>query len=202
MKQLIIVGAGGHGKVVADIASKNGYESIAFLDDNTRLKVCGKFPVAGVTGLLEKYTGDVFVAIGNAEIRQQIMERIEGHNNVPTLVHPNAVISDDVSIGAGTVIMAGTVINSGTMIGKGCIINTCASVDHECTVGDYAHISVGAHLAGMVTIGKKTWIGIGAAVSNNIDVCEMCTIGAGGVVIKNIAEPGTYVGVPVRLLGK
>ena len=115
-----------------------------------------------------------------------------------TLVHPNAVVADDVVLGVGTVVMAGAVINPGTKIGKGCIINTCSSVDHDCEVNDYVHVSVGSHLCGTVFVGSKTWIGAGTTVSNNVVICSDCMIGAGAVIINDIKERGTYVGVPAR----
>ncbi|MDO4174405.1 MAG: acetyltransferase [Eubacteriales bacterium] len=195
MKQLMIIGASGHGKVVADIAKKNGYDVIYFLDDNENIMECGGYPVIGRSCDYTKYDCDMFVAIGNARIRQKIQEQL---NHVITLIHPNAVIAENVEIGIGTAIMAGAVINPETMIGKGCIINTCASVDHDCTVNDYAHISVGAHIAGTCYIGERTWIGAGATVSNNINICGDCMIGAGATVIKNIEYSGKYIGVPAE----
>ena len=96
--------------------------------------------------------------------------------------------------------MAGAVINSDTVIGTGCIINTCGSVDHDCRVGDYVHVAVGAHLCGTVEVGKSTWIGAGAVVKNNINICGECMIGVGAVVVKDIEEMGTFIGVPVRKL--
>jgi acetyltransferase-like isoleucine patch superfamily enzyme len=96
--------------------------------------------------------------------------------------------------------MAGVVINSGSVIGEGCIVNTCGSVDHDCKVDDYVHVSVDAHFCGTVTVGESTWIGAGATISNNITICGSCTIGAGAVVVKDIEEEGTYVGVPARLI--
>lgn len=199
MKQLVIIGASGHGKVVADIARKNGYENILFLDDNETLTDCGGYSVVGKTETFIQYDCDFFVAIGNATIRQKIQQRLTCANkSVATLIHPSAVIGDNVQIGMGTVVMAGAVINPSTTIGDGCIINTCASVDHDNTIGDYVHISVGAHTAGTVNIGSKTWLGIGAIVSNNINICENCMIGAGAVVIKNLTESGTYIGVPAK----
>lgn len=198
MKKLVIIGASGHGKVVADIASQIGYKKIVFLDDNPNLKTCGSYVVSGTSEDLEKFNNyDFIVAIGNAHIRKEIQERLESFKkNIPTLIHPHAIIAKDVEIGKGTVVMAGAVINTCTTIGKGCIINTCASVDHDCHISDYAHISVGAHLAGTVSIGTRTWIGIGAVVSNNLNVTVDCMIGAGAVVVKNIDESGTYKGVP------
>lgn len=201
MKQLVIIGASGHGKVVADIARKNGYDKIVFLDDNEAVKTCGGYPVVGTSQDVHKFDCDMIVAIGNAKIRKRLLESLNNTNvNVPVLIHPNAVIAEDVTIGIGTVVVAGAVINPGTSIGKGCIINTCSSVDHDCQIDDYVHISVGAHVAGTVTIKERTWIGAGAVVGNNIEICSDCMIGAGAVVINDIKKSGTYIGVPAKYL--
>ena len=114
------------------------------------------------------------------------------------MIHPSAVIGTDVEIGIGSVVMAGVVINSSTKIGKGCIVNTSSSLDHDNIIEDYVHISPGVRTAGSVSIGKLTWIGIGSVVSNNVNIYSSCKVGAGAVVVKDITEPGTYVGVPVR----
>ena len=192
--KLTIIGASGHGKVVADIARLNGYDAIEFLDDDEKLTTCGEYPVVGRTD--RSVDNDVFVAIGNADIR----ERLSRGRNLVTLIHPKAVIANGVEIGEGTVVMAGVVINSGAKIGRGCIINTSSSVDHDCVVGDYCHVAVGAHLCGTVNVGETTWIGTGAIVSNNINICDGCMIGAGAVVIKDIKKQGTYVGVPAKMI--
>jgi sugar O-acyltransferase (sialic acid O-acetyltransferase NeuD family) len=197
MKQLVIIGASGHGKVVADIARKNGYEEICFLDDNESLTECGGYPVVGKSSELNRFDCDIFVAIGNAKIRERILEEL-ADKSVPTLIHPNAVIGENVSIGLGTVVVAGAIINPGATIGKGCIINTGASVDHDCVINDFVHVSVGAHVAGTVEVGKGTWIGAGAVVKNNLNICSGCMIGAGAVVIRDISESSTYVGIPAR----
>lgn len=199
MRQLIIIGASGHGKVVAYIAKCNGYCDITFLDDNDSVTECDGYNVLGKTAEYKNYDCDFFVAIGNAHTRAKILqELISAGKSIATLIHPSSVIADGVKIGNGTVVMAGAVINSSTTIGEGCIINTCASVDHDNVIGDYAHISVGAHTAGTVKIGNNTWLGVGAVVSNNITVCDNCMVGAGAVVIKNIEEEGTYIGVPAK----
>ena len=197
-KALVIIGAGGHGKVAADIALKIGYENIVFFDNNDSIKECVGFPVLGKSDMTEKYKlWDFFVAIGNAVRRKEISEILEKKEcRIVSLIHPNAVISRRVKIGKGTAVMAGAVINTDAVIGDGCIINTASSVDHDCVIGDFAHISVGAHLAGAVHVGQKTWIGAGATVSNNIRICGECIVGAGAVVVKNIDEKGTYIGVP------
>lgn len=202
-KAIVIIGASGHGKVVADIAEKIGYKKIIFLDDNTQLTSCGGYPIEGRVSEYRNYDGDMFVAIGNAEVRRDIQTKlINAGKNLAILIHPSAVIGENVVIGEGTVVMAGAVVNPGVTIGKGCIINTCASVDHDCVVENYVHISVGAHLAGNVHVGSGTWIGIGAVINNNTQITDNCMIGAGTVVIKDIMEKGTYIGVPAkRLLG-
>mgnify|MGYP000472436169 FL=1 len=196
-KKLVIIGASGHGKVVADIAKKTGYHEIVFLDDNENVHECGGYPVVGRSHEVETINADVIVGIGNASIRKKIQKSIP-ERKMATLIHPSAVVAEDVIIGVGTVIMAGTVINPGARIGKGCIINTCTSIDHDCNVGDYVHIAVGSHLCGTVSVGDETWIGAGATVSNNISICSKCMIGAGAVVIKDAKESGIYIGVPAK----
>lgn len=203
-KSVIVIGASGHGKVVADIIRCAGDEVAGFLDDNkkSRNNFIG-YPVLGSVTEYEKFLESYFVvAIGNAEIRQKIVGRLQGVKWY-TAIHPSAVISQiDVEIGEGTVVMANTVINSGTFIGKHCIINSGAVVEHDNIIEDFVHISVGARLAGTVHVGKRTWIGIGAVVSNNLNICEDCFIGAGGVVVKDIEDSGTYVGIPAKRLKK
>ena len=127
------------------------------------------------------------------------MKKLEAEGaSIPILIHPNAVIGEQVELESGTVVMAGAVINCCTKIGKGCIINTGATIDHDNSIEDYVHISPGAHLAGTVKVGQGSWLGIGSVVSNNVNITSGCKIGAGAVVVKDITEPGTYVGVPVR----
>ena len=199
MNRLIIIGASGHGKVVADIAKQQGYEDIVFLDNNQAITTCAGYPVLGPVTQAEELEGDLFVAIGNPDIRKRITEQYTGRV-FPTLIHPSAVIAENAALGMSSVVMAGAVINPCASVGNSVIVNTASSVDHDCVIGDYCHIAVGAHLAGTVTVGEGTWIGAGATVSNNINICDGCLIGAGAVVIKDILKPGTYVGVPARLV--
>ena len=197
MRKLAIIGASGHGKVVADIARRNGYKEIVFLDDNESIHECGGYPVIGKSSEAGTIDADVIIGIGNAGIRKQIQESISDEKMV-TLIHPDAVVAEDVVIGKGTVVMAGAVINPGVRIGKGCIINTCSSVDHDCIVDDFVHVAVGSHLCGTVNVGAGTWIGAGVTVNNNVFICPDCMIGAGAVIVNDIWECGTYVGVPAR----
>ncbi|WP_300297289.1 acetyltransferase [Anaerosolibacter sp.] len=199
---LIIIGASGHGKVVADIAIKmNKWQSIAFFDDDESIKASMGLKVIGNTTDAYIYIdkADFFVAIGNNATREKVQEKLMDEGmSVVSLIHPSAVIGTDVEIGIGTAVMAGVVINSSSKIGKGCIINTSSSLDHDNVIEDYVHISPGVNLAGTVKIGKGSWIGIGSVVSNNVNLCSGCKVGAGAVVVKDITESGTYVGVPVR----
>lgn len=200
--KLIIIGASGHGKVVADIAIKmNKWQSITFLDDDESIKISMGLGVIGKTAdaFAYKDEADFFVAIGSNGIREKVQEKlIEEGLNVVSLIHPSAVIGTDVEIGFGSAVMAGVVINSSTRIGNGCIINSSSSVDHDNVIEDYVHVSPGVNMAGTVKVGKCTWLGIGSVVSNNVNICSGCKVGAGAVVVKDITEPGTYVGVPVR----
>ena len=196
-KKVVIIGASGHGRVVADIIVACGDSVIGFLDDDLSIN---NVNLIGPSSDAIKYCDgetELFVAIGNYRIREKIM------NNLPnakwyTAIHPSAIISPSAVIGEGTCVMPNAVVNNSVVIGRGAIVNTCASVDHDCVVGDFVHISCGTRLAGTVTVGKGTWVGIGSVISNNLSVCENLMIGAGAVVVKDITEEGTYVGVPAR----
>lgn len=201
MKDVIIIGAGGHAKVIAEIVLKSGDNVVGFLDDNddfqNRMIYLNK-KVIGTTKDINKYKDCYFIiGIGNNAIRKKINE----NNNLKlyTAIHPSAIIAQDVEIGEGTVIMPGVVINPGTKIGKNCIINTSASLDHDNFIEDYVHISPGSHLAGTVVVKENTWLCTGVIVKNNITIEKDNVIGAGGVVIRDILETSnTYIGVPLK----
>src|SRR5690625_355824 len=201
-ENLLIIGASGHGKVVADVASQmNKWRNIAFLDDNENLKKSMGYKVLGSSKEVHAYIDeyDVFIGIGDNELRERFYKKIQGlGSSIPTLVHPSATISDHVEIGEGTIVMPGSVINCNTRIGKACIINTSATIDHDNEIEDFVHVSPGVNLAGTVEVGKSTWLGIGSIVSNNIKITNNCIIGAGAVVTEDINKSGTYIGVPIR----
>ncbi|EOO06073.1 acetyltransferase [Bacillus cereus] len=200
--KLLIIGAGGHGRVIADIALKmKKWEYIAFLDDSENVKTSMGIEIIDKSTSISKYIEDydIFVGIGNNVVRKKVQEELEDLGAIiPALIHPSAIIGEQVYLGAGTVVMAGAVINCCTKIGKGSIINTASTIDHDNKIDDYVHISPGAHLAGTVRVGSGTWLGIGSVVINNINITNDCKIGAGAVVIRDIAEVGTYVGVPAK----
>lgn len=198
MNRLVVVGAGGHAKVIADIAVKTGYSHISFLDDHA-VGSCMGFPIVGTTADLEGMDDgatDFVIGIGNNTVRQAIAKKYDVHW-IP-LIHPAAKIAIHVTIGRGTVVMAGAVINSCAEIGEHCIINTGAIVEHDNIIEDYVHLSPGVVLGGTVRIGELTHVGLGAVVRNNIHIGDACTIGAGAVVVKNIDCSGVYVGIPAR----
>lgn len=201
-KRLLIIGASGHGKVVADIAIKmNKWRTVSFLDDNESIKSCMGMEVIGKSSdaLIYRDEADFFVAIGDNATRKMIQEDLESQGcSFVNLIHPSAIIGSDVEIGVGTAVMAGVVLNGPCKIGKGCIINTNSTLEHDNVIDDYVHISPGVTLAGTVSVGQGSWLGVGSIVSNDVSICPECKIGAGTVVIKDITEPGTYIGVPAR----
>ncbi|WJY26420.1 acetyltransferase [Sporosarcina trichiuri] len=201
-EKLLIIGASGHGKVVADIAKKiNKWKDIVFLDDDENIKFSMGVKVIGKSVDLYKYLNeyDFIVGIGSNTIREEIQLKLEAAKaSIASLIHPTAVIGEQVKLSNGTVVMAGAVINCCTKLGKGCIVNTGATVDHDNIIEDYVHISPGTHLAGSVKVGKGTWLGIGSIVSNNINIISGCKVGAGAVVVNDITETGTYIGIPAR----
>lgn len=197
-KKLVIIGASGHGKVIADIALRNGYEIVGFLDDNDTIKEIGGFPLLGSVLDVAKFASECefFIAIGNNRIREMIAEKYAV--NWATLIHPTAVIGREVELKAGTVVMANAVINPSARIGMHCIINTGAVIEHDNFLDDYVHVSPNAALAGTVHAGKRVHVGVGACVKNNVTITDDVTIGAGAAVVKDITEAGVYVGVPAR----
>lgn len=202
-KDVIIIGAGGHARVIADIIKKSGDKIVGFLDDNADIQGKTIFDGKIVLGdtseeSVKKYSDCYFIiGIGSNRVRKIISEK---YSNLKwyTAIHPSAIIANEVSIEKGSVIMAGAIVNTGTKIGKHCIINTRSSLDHDNIVEDYVHISPGVTLAGNVHIKEKTWICAGTTIINNITINKNNIIGAGSVVIKDITtENSTYVGVPV-----
>lgn len=193
-KDVIIIGASGYGKVIADIVKKSGDKVIGFLDDDlSKNGVIGK-----IDDCIKHKDVYFIVAIGDNRTRKMIAEKyiIKYY----TAIHPTAVIAEDVIIDDGTVVMANAVINPSAKIGRHCIINTGAIVEHGNQIADYVHVSPNATLCGTVTVGEGTHIGAGAVVNHNIEIGSNITIGAGATVVKNIEKPGVYVGVPTREL--
>jgi sugar O-acyltransferase (sialic acid O-acetyltransferase NeuD family) len=194
--KLAIIGAGGHGKVVGEIALLNQYKLINFFDD--RVKEIKEFPFTIIDtldylkGHLEDYD-TFFVAIGNNQTRNKIIEGLKKNKmNIVSLVHPRSTISKFSSIGIGTCVMANAVVNAGSLIKEGVIINTSSSIDHDCVIEDYAHISPNCSLSGDVNVGKFTHLGTGTSIHQGISIGNNVKTGVGSKVFKNILDDTIY----------
>ena len=207
-KELAIVGASGHGKVVADIAEQLGF-IIKFYDDaypdKTRID---HWPIFGsISDLIAsnhknvELFNNVVVAIGNNDIRFQKTKQLQDKGfNLITLIHPSAVVSRYAEIENGTVIFPKAIINAFARIGLGAIINTGSIVEHDCIVGDYSHISPNASLSGGVEVGSKCWIGVGSQVKQLVKIGNNTIIGAGSTVLSDIPSDVTAVGSPAKVI--
>ena len=203
MKRLAILGASGHGKVVAEAALLSGWSDVEFFDSAwPALTINGVWPVRGgeaelMAGVTD-YDG-VVIAIGNNSIRRnKQVELMSVNASIATIIHPAAVVSQHAVIGSGSVIFATAVVNAFSHIGDGAILNTGCSVDHDCSLGNYVHVSPGARLAGGVQVDDESWIGIGACVRQLIKIGSSAVIGAGAAVVSDISDNVTVVGVPAR----
>lgn len=210
MKTLVIIGAGGHGLVVAEAAElMRAWDKILFVDEKyTSSFVINEFDVITQQqfAALACDATDVIVAIGDNATRLSITKNYisQGYNS-PIIIHPHASVSRSAKIAAGTVILANAVINAQAVIGLACIINTAAVIEHQCILGDAVHVSPSACLAGNVAIGACSWICAGAIVINNIHIERDVIVGAGSVVITNLTSDQCVVGVPAKqkyLLGE
>ena len=202
MKSLLILGAGGHGRSMADIAHVlESWDQIAFLDDRyPELKATVAWPVIGTIQDAGKFLpqfSDFFVAIGDNEMRVELLQRYtnEGYH-APKLIHPQAFVSDFASMGPGCSVSPQGVVNINSRLGTGCIVNTGASVGHDCTLGNGVQLASKVTLGGGVTIDDKCMLGVGASVIPEIFIGENVTIGAGATIVKNIPSNRTVVGVP------
>jgi sugar O-acyltransferase (sialic acid O-acetyltransferase NeuD family) len=201
--RLAILGASGHGKVVADIALLLGYTDVVFFDDSWPNKnSIGSWSVAGTTQTLLDSIIDfeaVIVGIGNNRVRleKQVVLAAAGATFV-TLIHPAAVVSNFAKISKGSVICAGVVVGTETKVGAGVILNSGATVDHDCRLADGVHVAPGAHLSGDVQVGECSWIGIGACVKQGVSIGSDVMVGAGAAVINEVPSGVTVAGNPAR----
>lgn len=203
---LSIVGAGGHGRVIADSAALTSmWDSIQFFDDATVGRLAStEWDVAGtIANALEESPDaghSIVIGLGDNTMRFALQNEFQKAGwQIATVIHPTATISAGASLGAGTVVMAGAIVNIGTSIGPGCIVNTRSSIDHDCKLGASVHVSPGATIAGGVTIGDRCWIGAGATVIQGINIGERTMVGAGSVVVRNIPGNVTCIGNPAKV---
>lgn len=205
MTKCAILGASGHGKVIAEIAELNGFKNIFFFDDRfpelTRLAHWSvKGSTADLLALVHKFDL-VVVAIGHNATRLQKLQLLQQTGaKLEPLIHPSATVSGYAQLGEGSVVMANAVINAFSVVGVGGIINTSATVDHDCVLADGVHISPGANLAGGVCVGEQSWIGIGAQIKQLIRIGNKVIVGAGATVIRDIPDFQTVVGSPAVVI--
>jgi len=192
---LSLIGFGGHAKVLIDIARLNGFSINALYDDDIRKQNSSYNSIKLNVPVDYALSENVIIAIGDNSIRKNIsVKAVNAHWT--SIIHPSAIISNDVYIGEGTVVMAGVIIQPGSKIGRHCILNTGSCIDHDCLIEDFVHIAPKAALAGGVKIGEGTLIGIGSSVVPNVTIGKWSTIGAGAAVICDIPDNCIAVGVP------
>lgn len=204
--EYIVVGTGGHSKVVIDILRASNEKVVGIVDDLLQENYFLGIPILGTINNIVKILMEIpdayfIVAIGNNERRRMVVEQLNNHTvNFGTAIHPSAIIGSNVIIDKGTVIMPNTVINAGAIIGEHVILNTACTVDHDCHIESYAHLSPGVHLAGNVTVGECVHLGIGSNIIQGIAVGTHSVIGAGSCVIDNVPANVVAVGCPARVI--
>ena len=204
-RNIIVIGGGGHAKVLISILKKmRTYQIVGYTDLHNNGRVLGILHL-GEDGILKEMRMkdsrlSAAIGIGNTSLsrkRMSLMKYLEDLDVLlPSIISPDSVVNEDTRIGRATVVFDGAVVNSGARIGDCCIINTNSTVEHDCVISDNVHIAPGASLSGGVGIGENTLIGTGATIIQNVRICGDCVIGAGAVVARDIDVPGTYVGVP------
>jgi sugar O-acyltransferase (sialic acid O-acetyltransferase NeuD family) len=203
---IVVIGGGGHAKVLISVIRKLPWTIAGYVDPHGDGPVLG-VPHAGgdelLPALLARYPGCA-AAMGVGKVdptdrraRLQAAAEAVGYR-FPTVVSPDAVVSADVELGAGTAVFDGAVVNTGVVTGPTCVVNTNATVEHDCRFGTNVHVAPGATVSGGVTIGDHTFVGAGAVVIHGVRIAGGCLVGAGAVVTHDLTEPGTYVGNPAR----
>jgi len=208
LTKIVIWGAAGHAKVVADILRQTEFDVVGFLDDTNPDRRGESFCEATVLGdanqlqkIYESGVRKAIVAFGDNMRRLAVGELLEERGfELITAIHPSAVIALDALIGPGSMVAAGAVVCPGTEIGRCGILNTAATVDHDCTIADGAHIGPGAHIAGYVEVGRCVWIGIGATIIDRKRIGAWSIVGAGAVVIEDVPDRVLVAGVPAKII--
>lgn len=208
MEKIVIIGGGGHAKVLISVIKKSYlFEVIGYVDHSDRGILLGVDYLGSddrLNDLFSQGIKNAAIGIGQVNVthrRHELVDRVrEVGFNFPVIVSKDAIVNEDVLIGEGSQLFDGTIINSGTRIGNFSIINTKATVEHDCTIGDYCHVATSAVLSGGVEVGDFSMIGSNAVVVQYKKITSNCMIGSGAVISKDILEGGIYVGNPARKL--
>jgi sugar O-acyltransferase (sialic acid O-acetyltransferase NeuD family) len=205
---VVVVGAGGHARVVADILQLIGHTIAGFLDEVNTERWGTSFEGARVLGgldqlavLLNSGVRHAFIAVGECQARLRLAHAArEAGFELPVLQHPKSVVASGVTLGSGSLIVAGAIVNPGSRLGEQVLVNTAASVDHDCQIEDGVHVCPGARLAGGVMVGRGAWIGIGAIVKDGLRIGAGSTIGAGSLVLEDVPAGVVAFGSPARIV--
>lgn len=208
-KPKIILGAGGHARVLIDILKVNGDEILGITEYNSELintKVCG-ITVLGHDDIIFNYSAtevqliNGIGSVGNTQLRRKTFEKFKGYGyTFANVIHPSAIISSGVEISEGVQIMAGAIVQPGAQLGENSIINTRAAIDHECIIGKHAHLAPGVTLSGNVQVSDGVHIGTGATIIQGITIGENSLIGAGAVVVNDIPRQVKAIGIPAKVV--
>ena len=208
---VVVIGAGGHARVLLDVLERCGVAVAGLTDADAGKhgKVLAGVRILGADSVLEKHPPGVTIlvnAMGSTDsmtLRQTVYERLKAAGyRFLTLTHPSAVIAPDAVLGEGAQVMAGAIIQPGATIGANSIVNTGAQVDHDCLIGAHVHLSPGVTLSGAVTVGDGTHVGTAATVVQGLRVGRGCLVAAGAVVARDVADGERVAGVPARRIGK
>lgn len=211
MEKIVVVGGGGHAKVIISLLHKlDQYDVIGYTDTADRGSILGVEYLGDDTRLdrLKNEEPDCRLVLGVGSVgvshnRLFLKERLHRCGfHWAVVISPHAVVGEDVRIGAGTVVLDGAIIQTGTSIGECAIINTASVIDHDCQVGNFVHIAPGSTVCGGVKIGDHSFIGTGSTVIQYKTITENCLIGAGATVVDDCLTPGVYMGSPARFKGK
>lgn len=207
MKKLLIIGSGGHAKVVLDILKsdyKNKFEIVGLISNDPVGSKINDIKVVGNDSDLERYKNKAdytFVAIGDNLKRYKISKKLKRLGfQLISIISKNSFISSSCIIDNNVVIMPGVVINTSSVINEGCIINTSSSIDHDCYIGSYSHVAPGVHLAGSVQLGEGVFLGVGVSIIPKIKIGSWSLVGAGSCVVKDIPEKTLSYGVPAKVI--
>ena len=207
MEEILIVGGGGHAKVVISILQKLGRYRIVGYTDLVNKGSVSSVPFLGSDGELTLFIAGrkrfpAVLAVGQVglgRMRRELFARLESLELCfPSIISPDAIVNNEVVFGEGAVVMAGAVINTGASIGQGAIVNTNCTIEHDSALADWVHVGPGATICGGVKIGQFSMIGAGATVIEGMEIAADCIVGAGATVVRDITEPGVYVGCPAR----